>query len=236
MSATSTLRTQSRASASRRCCSVAVLLRRGNPDRRKAISASRCSSNAASRRSCFCLRGSAFRIVAGCRTRCVTPRSSSSCRNHPIEPVASSPTTDWCRQAGVEFPTAPAWCFKVFPTISPAWRSNIAIVCWAACRSHPIIFISASFDPSAVSMDTHSLLRRSRGRRRYDISLKMDRCRTARPLTGLVRSSVASSSTRCDTRHSGTFQRMAVARWTATDTRGRRSEAAAVRTVLRWRR
>jgi hypothetical protein len=175
MSATSTLRTQSRASASRRCCSVAVLLRRGNPDRRKAISASRCSSNAASRRSCFCLRGSAFRIVAGCRTRYVTPRSSSSCRNHPIEPVASSPTTDWCRQAGVEFPTAPAWCFKVFPTISPAWRSNIAIVCWAACRSHPIIFISASFDPSAVSMDTHSLLRRSRGRRRYDISLNRDR-------------------------------------------------------------
>ena len=61
-------------------------------------------------------------------------------------------------------------CFNVFSTTSPVSRSNIAIVCWAACKSHPIIFISASFDPSAVSVDTHSLLRPSRGRRRYDIS------------------------------------------------------------------
>jgi len=26
----------------------------------------------------------------------------------------------------------------------------MAMVCWAACRSQPIILISASFDPSAV--------------------------------------------------------------------------------------
>src|SRR5216683_2271024 len=46
----------------------------------------------------------------------------------------------------------------------------MAIVCWAACKSHPIIRISASFVPSAVGLDTHSLRGASRGRRCYDIS------------------------------------------------------------------
>jgi hypothetical protein len=34
----------------------------------------------------------------------------------------------------------------------PAWQavSNIATVCWRACKSHPIIRISASFGPSTV--------------------------------------------------------------------------------------
>src|SRR5258708_13519882 len=54
---------------------------------------------------------------------------------------------------------------------APVSRSNIAIDCWLECKAHPIIFISASFDPSTVSMDTHSLLRPSRGRRRYDINV-----------------------------------------------------------------
>ena len=39
-------------------------------------------------------------------------------------------------------------------TISPVSRSSMAIVCCAACKSQPIIRISASFDPSAVRVDT----------------------------------------------------------------------------------
>jgi hypothetical protein len=41
------------------------------------------------------------------------------------------------------------------------------------CKSHPIILISASFGPSAVRVITrNSLLGPSRGRPRYDITLK----------------------------------------------------------------
>jgi len=39
-----------------------------------------------------------------------------------------------------------------FSSSSPVSLSNIAIVCCRACRSHPIIFISASFDPSSVRL------------------------------------------------------------------------------------
>ena len=61
---------------------------------------------------------------------------------------------------------------SVFSTTSPVSQSNIAIVCCAACKSQPIIFISASFDPSAVRVDATQSTRPSRGRRRYDISLR----------------------------------------------------------------
>jgi hypothetical protein len=57
----------------------------------------------------------------------------------------------------------------------------------------------------------------------------------ARQLTWLVRP-VASSSIRFDTQHIGRSQRTAVARWTAIDRPGRRSEAAVVRSARRWRR
>jgi hypothetical protein len=40
--------------------------------------------------------------------------------------------------------------FEVFSSSSAVSVSNIAIVCCRACRSHPIIRISASFDPSSV--------------------------------------------------------------------------------------
>jgi hypothetical protein len=36
--------------------------------------------------------------------------------------------------------------------------SNLAIVCCRACRSHPIIFISASFNSTSVRWTPHSLL------------------------------------------------------------------------------
>ena len=59
------------------------------------------------------------------------------------------------RQAGVELPDRLALVLqRAARPISPVSRSNIAIVCWLACKSHPIIRISASFDPSAVRVDT----------------------------------------------------------------------------------
>ena len=46
------------------------------------------------------------------------------------------------------------------PEISPIrWRGPIAIVCCAACKSQPIIRISASFDPNAVRVDTAQSMR-----------------------------------------------------------------------------
>ncbi len=59
---------------------------------------------------------------------------------------------------------------RVSFTTSPVAVSSIANVCWRACKSHPIIRISASFDPSTVGVNTDSLLGPSRGRRRYDIN------------------------------------------------------------------
>src|SRR6202040_537550 len=56
------------------------------------------------------------------------------------------------------FRNSPPSCSRVFSTNSPASLSNIAIVCCRACRSHPIIRISASFDPSSVRWTPHSLL------------------------------------------------------------------------------
>ena len=134
-------------------------------------SASSCSNSAASRRSCFCRRVSALRIVAGWPTRHVIRNSSINRRNQPIDPVASIPTTTGARQAPHKTPGPPRLRASTSARLtSPVSRSSIAIVCWLACKSHPIIRISASFNPSAVSMDTHSLLRPSRGRRRYDIN------------------------------------------------------------------
>src|ERR1700677_2517230 len=37
--------------------------------------------------------------------------------------------------------------------------SSIANVCWRACKSHPIIRISASFDPSTVGVNTEQSTR-----------------------------------------------------------------------------
>jgi hypothetical protein len=42
----------------------------------------------------------------------------------------------------------------------------IANVCWRACKSHPIIRISACFGPSSVGCTPNSLFGPSRGRRR----------------------------------------------------------------------
>src|SRR5580704_7078545 len=42
---------------------------------------------------------------------------------------------------------------------SPVVVSNIATVCWRACKSHPIILISASFGPSAVGVNTEQFTR-----------------------------------------------------------------------------
>jgi hypothetical protein len=89
------------------------------------------------------------------------------------------PDQDRRRQGRVEFPHGPFLVFQRLLDDFPGLAVQHRIVCWAACKSHPIILISASFDPSAVSMDTHSLLRPSRGRRRYDISLKTDHAATS---------------------------------------------------------
>src|SRR4030095_3777933 len=67
------------------------------------------------------------------------------------------PDHDRRRQRRVEVPHRVAFVWQRLLDHFSVSRSNIAIVCWAACKSHPIIFISPSFDPSAVSMDTHSL-------------------------------------------------------------------------------
>ena len=55
-------------------------------------------------------------------------------------------------------------------------RYLICCVRCRACRSHPIIFISASFDPSSVRWIPHSLRGSSRGRLRYAIIHPVARC------------------------------------------------------------
>ena len=55
-------------------------------------------------------------------------------------------------------------------TISPVVVSSIANACWRACKSHPIIRISASFGPSTVRVNTETVYSDRRGRRRYDIN------------------------------------------------------------------
>src|SRR2546421_3274036 len=42
-------------------------------------------------------------------------------------------------------------------TISPVVVSSIANACWRACKSHPIIRISASFGPSTVRVNTETV-------------------------------------------------------------------------------
>src|SRR5258708_38381713 len=42
-------------------------------------------------------------------------------------------------------------------TTSPVVVSNIANTCWRACKSHPIILISASFGPSSVRVNTETV-------------------------------------------------------------------------------
>src|SRR2546428_2671488 len=42
-------------------------------------------------------------------------------------------------------------------TISPVVVSSIANTCWRACKSHPIIRISASFGPSTVRVNTETV-------------------------------------------------------------------------------
>src|ERR1700686_4007756 len=44
-------------------------------------------------------------------------------------------------------------------TISPVVVSSIANACWRACKSHPIIRISASFGPSSVRVNTAQFTR-----------------------------------------------------------------------------
>jgi hypothetical protein len=48
---------------------------------------------------------------------------------------------------------------RVSFTTSPVAVSSIANVCWRACKSHPIIRISASFDPSTVGVNTEQSTR-----------------------------------------------------------------------------
>src|SRR6266481_2822644 len=44
-------------------------------------------------------------------------------------------------------------------TTSPVSVSSIATACWRACKSHPIILISASFGPSSVRANTEQFTR-----------------------------------------------------------------------------
>src|SRR5712664_1828542 len=44
-------------------------------------------------------------------------------------------------------------------TTSPVVVSSIARTCWRACKSHPIILISASFGPSTVRVNTEQFTR-----------------------------------------------------------------------------
>ena len=40
---------------------------------------------------------------------------------------------------------------------APVVVPSIANVCWRACKSHPIILISASFGPSTVRVNTETV-------------------------------------------------------------------------------
>src|SRR5437879_6306458 len=51
---------------------------------------------------------------------------------------------------GIKLPHVVPSCFRVMLTTSPVSVSSIATACWRACKSHPIILISASFGPSTV--------------------------------------------------------------------------------------
>src|SRR6266478_2059422 len=44
-------------------------------------------------------------------------------------------------------------------TTSPVSASTMATACWRACKSHPIILISASFGPSTVRVITEQFTR-----------------------------------------------------------------------------
>src|SRR6202158_5873779 len=60
---------------------------------------------------------------------------------------------------GIKLPHVVASCVRVMVTTSPVVVSSIANVCWRACKSHPIILISASFGPSTVGVNTEQSTR-----------------------------------------------------------------------------
>ena len=62
----------------------------------------------------------------------------------PHRPRGLDADHDGGRQRRVKLRTVCASCFNVPSLISPVSRSSIAITCWLACKSHPIIRISAS--------------------------------------------------------------------------------------------
>jgi hypothetical protein len=55
------------------------------------------------------------------------------------------------------FRTSSPSCWRVFSINSPVSLSNIATLCCRVCTSTPIIRISASFGPSAVTVNTETV-------------------------------------------------------------------------------
>jgi hypothetical protein len=49
------------------------------------------------------------------------------------------------------------YCSPRYSGLSPVVVSSIANTCWRACKSHPIIRISASFGPSTVRVNTETV-------------------------------------------------------------------------------
>ena len=149
-----------------------ALLARGHPDRGKAILCEQCQQQSRIPPIMFLLPCLRLADLLGDGRRGIrSPSSSIISRNHCIEPVASIPTRIGPRKCGIKLPHGLALMFG--GSSLPARRcrvSNIAIVCCRACRSHPIIHISASFDPSSVRFGHRTVYSgSSRGRLRYVI-------------------------------------------------------------------
>src|SRR5579863_4819487 len=60
---------------------------------------------------------------------------------------------------GIKLPHVVALVLQSHLHSSPVVGSSIANVCWRACKSHPIILISASFGPSTVRANTEQFTR-----------------------------------------------------------------------------
>jgi hypothetical protein len=146
-------------------------VRRAPPGRRGSTASARVATSDSSR---FVFLAPRLRLSDG--RRMPHPARDPQLLQHPEKPPHGFGGFDadhrrsWHRSA--KTPVSP-WCARVRSTTSPVSPSNIAIVCGAECKSHPIIRISASFVPSAVGLDRHTLLGPSRGRRCYDISFSV---------------------------------------------------------------
>jgi len=134
------------------------LLRR-QPDRRKAFSTSNFKIKSASRRSCFCFLGSRPESLPDDR-----PGIRFPALPEVHEPLHRSrgfdPHTHRAWKLGIQTPAR--WlpsCFRVHAHYFPRCGLQHCHDCWRACKSHPIILISASFGPSAVRVNTEQFTR-----------------------------------------------------------------------------